>query len=158
LLQGESLEQRLNREKRLPIPEVLRIGREMALGLAAAHEKGMIHRDIKPANIWLEKERDRVKIVDFGLARAYDEDIATTQTGYRGGRPPSMPPERAGGEDLDRRSDLFSLGGVMYRMCTGQLPFKGKTTMGMLTCLATRNPTPPRELNPEVPTALSDLL
>src|SRR5262249_20288979 len=105
LLQGESLEQRLNREKKLPIPAVLRIGREGALGLAAAHEKGMIHRDIRPANIWLEKERDRVKLVDFGLARAYDEDIAITQTGYMVGTPAYMSPEQAEGEDLDSRSD-----------------------------------------------------
>jgi serine/threonine protein kinase len=158
LLQGESLEERLNREGRLPPDEVLRIGREVALGLAAAHEKGLIHRDIKPANIWLEKEKDRVKIVDFGLARRPDEDTSITQSGFMVGTPAYMSPEQAEGEDLDRRSDLFSLGGVLYRMCTGELPFKGKNTMGMLVALATKSPTPPRELNPELPAALSGLV
>src|SRR5262249_41219262 len=113
---------------------------------------------VKPANIWLERERDRVKIVDFGLARGYDEDIAITQSGYMVGTPAYMSPEQAEGEDLDSRSDLFSLGGVLYRMCTGQLPSKGKTTMGMLTALPTKSPVPPRDLNPEVPSSLSRLL
>src|SRR5262249_38304828 len=81
LLPGQTLESGLRRERRLPVALVLRVGRELAEGLAAAHERGLIHRDIKPANIWLESGRDRVKILDFGLARAARTDIQLTQPG-----------------------------------------------------------------------------
>jgi predicted Zn finger-like uncharacterized protein len=158
LLQGESLEDRLNRVGRLPLDDVLRIGQEIAEGLAAAHARGLIHRDIKPANVWLEEGRDRVKIVDFGLARARGDDSRLTQTGYMLGTPSYMPPEQANGDAVDTRSDLFSLGCVLYRMCTGELPFKGRTTLAVLTALATSDPKPPIELNPNLPPALSDLV
>jgi serine/threonine protein kinase len=160
LLVGESLEDRLNRVGKLPIDEVLRIGKEIAEGLGAAHEKGLIHRDIKPANIWLEEGKGRVKIVDFGLA-AWTEsgDIRLTQENFLVGTPMYMSPEQASGDiPLDHRTDLFSLGSVMYRMCTGTLPFKGKTTLNVLAALATKKPRTPRERNPEVPMALSGLI
>jgi serine/threonine protein kinase len=158
LLQGETLEGRLRREKRLPPGLVVRVGREIAEGLAAAHERGLIHRDIKPANIWLEAGRDRVKILDFGLARAARADTQLTQPGAMVGTPAYMAPEQAKGQPVDARSDLFSLGCVLYRCCTGELPFKGVDTLSILTALATVTPRPVRELNPVVPAALSDLI
>src|SRR5262249_49188334 len=124
-LKGEPLDERLNREKKLPLVEVLRIGREVSEGLAAAHEHGLIHRDIKPANIWLEAPRGRVKILDFGLARAPTQEAGLTQQGAIMGTPAYMAPEQARGEAVDARTDLFSLGVVLYRLCSGQQPFSG---------------------------------
>ncbi len=99
-----------------------RIGAQIARGLAAAHAKGVIHRDIKPANILLEGTLGRVKITDFGLARAAD-DANLTQSGYVAGTPMFMAPEQADGQTTDHRADLFSLGSVLYMMCTGRPPF-----------------------------------
>ncbi|MHB1425337.1 MAG: serine/threonine-protein kinase [Gemmataceae bacterium] len=159
LLQGEALEDRLRRGGgRLPPAEVLRIGREVAEGLAAAHEKGLIHRDIKPANIWLEKDRDRVKIIDFGLARGSEADAHFTQAGAVIGTPSYMAPEQANGKEVDVRCDLFSLGAVLYRACTGRLPFDGKDTLAVLTALATKTPPPPNKIVAGVPQAFSDLV
>lgn len=158
LLQGESLEDRLCRASRLPVPEVLRIGREVAEGLAAAHSRGLVHRDIKPANIWLEEGRDRVKIVDFGLARGSGADAHFTQAGAVIGTPSYMAPEQANGEEVDDRCDLFALGAVLYRACTGRLPFDGKDTLSVLSALATRTPVPPHKLAPRLPPALSNLV
>lgn len=160
LLQGESLDDRLKSSGGwLALSETLRIGREVAEGLAAAHSRGLIHRDIKPANIWLETPRDRVKIVDFGLARASSgSDGQLTQLGAIMGTPAYMAPEQAEAKHVDHRADLFSLGCVLYRMCTGQLPFKGKDTMSMLMALATQRPEPLRKVDPGLPQAFSDLV
>lgn len=159
LLQGESLEARLSRKGgRLPLEEVLRIGREIAEALAAAHSRELIHRDIKPANIWLEEDRNRVKIVDFGLARGTGTDAHFTQTGAVIGTPSYMAPEQANGEEVDARCDLFSLGSVLYRISTGKLPFDGKDTMTVLMALATKTPTPPGKLVPSLPPAFSNLV
>ena len=161
LLIGESLDARLVREEKLPTSEVLRIGREIAEALAAAHERGLIHRDIKPANVWLEEGRDRVKLVDFGLALALDDDGDDRLTGekYLVGTPLYMSPEQASGDmPLDHRTDLFSLGVVLYRMATGDLPFKGKKTFHILFALANKTPLEPRDVNPGVPRQLSNFI
>ena len=161
LLVGESLEARLEREFKLPPDDIIRIGREIAEGLAAAHERGLIHRDIKPANIWLEEGRDRVKIVDFGLALAIDDDEDERLTGekYLVGTPLYMSPEQASGDlPLDHRTDLFSLGVLLYRAATGELPFRGKKTFHILSALATKTPAEPRAINPDVPRRLSDFI
>ncbi len=166
-LDGEALEDRIKREGKLPLAEVTRIGREIAEGLEAAHEHGLIHRDIKPGNVWLERKRGepgasatggRVKILDFGLARSANEDVHLTQSGAIVGTPAYMPPEQARGEAVDGRCDLYSLGCVLYRLCTGQLPFKGENTMSLLLALATEQPKSVRELNADVPPALADLI
>ena len=157
-LQGEPLDKRLQRETRLPVAEVLRIGREVALGLAAAHKRGLIHRDVKPANLWLEGESRRVKILDFGLARSMGDQNHLTQTGAILGTPAYMAPEQANSSPVDHRCDLFSLGGVLYRMCTGELPFKGNDILSILAALALNTPEPPAALNAEVPVALSELV
>lgn len=157
-LQGETLEDRLRGEGRLPISEVLRIGAETAEGLAAAHEHDLIHRDVKPSNIWLEAGRGRVKIVDFGLARALNDDTNLTQSGTIMGTPSFMAPEQAVGEHVDARCDLFSLGCVLYRMSTGQLPFVGKDTFSILAAVTMAQPASPQKVIPELPQAFSDLV
>lgn len=162
-LEGESLEDRLKREPTLPIAETLRIGCEIAEGLAAAHSKGLTHRDIKPANVWLEDSQDRsarsrVKLLDFGLARSAEDDAQLTSSGVILGTPSYMAPEQARGDEVDSRADLFSLGVILYRMTTGQLPFPGKRTLEILTSLFAITPAAPRTVNPETPQELSDLI
>ena len=160
LLRGETLADRINRAGRLPLAEVLRIGRETAEGLSAAHEQRLIHRDIKPSNLWLEGKRGRVKILDFGLARAVEagEDAHLTGTGVTLGTPAYMAPEQARGENVDARCDLFSLGCVLYQMATGALPFQGNNVLTILHALANETPRAPRELNPELPAELGELI
>lgn len=167
-LQGEPLDARIRRMPRLTLVEILRIGREASLGLAAAHDQALVHRDIKPGNLWLEeraKYREppdgdfkRVKILDFGLARARHDDVQVTQSGVIVGTPAYMSPEQADGRPVDSRSDLFSLGCVLYLLCTGKMPFKGSSTLAIMSALALVTPPRPNVLNPEVPPALSDLV
>jgi serine/threonine protein kinase len=158
LLEGETLDARLGRHGRLPVPEVLRLGREIAEGLKAAHGRGLVHRDIKPANIWLEREDDRVRLLDFGLARAVSTGGNLTEPGAVVGTPSYMAPEQAGGEPVDQRCDLFSLGCVLYGACTGRPPFLGENRSAILKAVLNEQPPQPRELNPMVPAALSDLV
>lgn len=150
LIAGESLEQRLTREKKLPLREIVRISLQAAHGLAAAHAQGLIHRDIKPGNILLEEQHDSVKLTDFGLARVVD-DVKLTRTGFVSGTPLYMAPEQAMGEEADHRSDLFSLGAIMYEMCAGQPPFPGNSALAILKQIADAKHRPIRELNPEIP-------
>lgn len=157
-LEGEPLDDRLKREGKLPRADVLRIGREMAEGLAAAHERGLIHRDIKPANVWLEGKKGRVKILDFGLARAATDEAHLTQPGAVVGTPAYMAPEQGQGKTVDPRCDLFSLGCVLYRMATGAAPFGGTDMISTLMAVATETPRPPQTLEPRLPRALSDLI
>ncbi len=134
-LRGETLETYLQRSGRLPVAELLRIGREAAEGLAAAHGHGVIHRDVKPANLWLEGNGRRVKVLDFGLARQMADQTNLTVAGMIVGTPAYMSPEQAKGESIDFRADLFGLGCVLYRMCTGDVPFRAKDTVGTLVAL-----------------------
>jgi predicted Ser/Thr protein kinase len=157
-LHGESLESWLHKGARLAVTQILRLAREMTQGLAAAHAQGLVHHDIKPGNLWLEAPRGRVKILDFGLARGGLQEVQLTQSGVILGTPSYMAPEQGQGEPADTRSDLFSLGCVLYRLCTGRVPFEGLTVMAVLTALATRDPRPVREVNPEIPEALAGLV
>ncbi len=157
LLSGETLEERLRREGRLPAGEVLRIGRETAEGLAAAHAAGMVHRDVKPANLWLEAPTGRVKVLDFGLARRVEGDRLTL-SGEVLGTAGYMAPEQADGQPVDVRSDLFSLGCVLYRAATGEPPFRGRTWTAVLRAVAEHDPPPPRDRRPDLPAALSFLI
>jgi len=157
-LKGQSLEERLKHEPTLPLAEVVRIGGETAEGLGAAHEQGLVHRDIKPGNLWLEAPMGRVKILDFGLARATADKAQLTQQGAIIGTPEYMAPEQADGAAVDARSDLFSLGCVLYRLCTGRLPFRGPDMISTLIAVATEDPAPPMNVRREVPRALSDLV
>ena len=121
-VRGDSLQKRLDQQGPLELTEVLRIGSQIAAGLSAAHEQGLVHRDIKPENILLEGGVERVTITDFGLARAVD-DNTVTQAGTIAGTPMYMSPEQARGEQVDQHSDLFSLGSVLYALCTGKPPY-----------------------------------
>ncbi len=158
LLDGETLAARIARRGRLDPEEVVALGRQTAAGLAAAHRRGLIHRDVKPGNIFLEAGTDRVRILDFGLARAADEDQSLTETGVILGTPEYMAPELAENAPADPRSDLFSLGCVLYEMCTGAAPFSGANTISKLMAVARQRPTPPHKLQPDVPKRLSDLV
>lgn len=188
-LHGETLEDHLARTGRLTVPEIIRIGREIAEGLAAAHARGLLHRDIKPANIWLEgpessnpvksASRDhgpvdsvaesnrhpqaeaasgRVKILDFGLAKSSSAEPEISHAGILVGTPRYMSPEQVAGDAVDPRTDLFSLGCVLYRTATGRAPFGGSDLLSVLRALACEEPLPLRTLNPQVPRALSDLV
>jgi hypothetical protein len=149
-ISGRSLQQRIDQCGALELKEILRIGLQTASGLAAAHAQGLVHRDIKPANILLENGIERVKITDFGLARAVD-DAGVTQSGVVTGTPQYMAPEQARGEAVDSRADLFSLGGVLYAMCTGYAPFRASSSMAVLKKVCEETPRPIRELNPDIP-------
>jgi serine/threonine-protein kinase len=154
---GQSLQQRLDQSGPLELKEVLRIGMQAAAGLAAAHVQGLVHRDIKPANIMLENGIERVKITDFGLARAVD-DASVTQGGAVAGTPQYMAPEQARGETVDQRADLFALGSTLYAMCTGRPPFRGESSMAILRQVCEAEPTPLRSINPDVPAWLDGII
>ena len=149
-LEGQSLEQRISKTGPLELNEILRIGMQTAGGLAAAHAQGLIHRDIKPANILLENGVERVKITDFGLARAVD-DVRITKPGVVTGTPEYMSPEQARGETVDYRSDLFSLGSVLYAMSTGRPPFRAENTMAMISRVCEDTQRAITDINPEIP-------
>ena len=154
---GHSLQERLDREGPLELKEIVRIAMQAASGLAAAHAQGLVHRDIKPANILLENGVERVKLTDFGLARTID-DASLTQSGVVAGTPQYMAPEQARGEAMDHRADLFSLGCVMYAMCTGHSPFRAETMMGVLRRICEDEPRSVRQGNPDVSQWLADAI
>jgi WD40 repeat protein len=147
-LPGETLQERIERGGPLGPEEVVRIGRAAAEGLAAAHARGLVHRDVKPSNILLEA--GRAKITDFGLARAAG-DATLTYSGHVVGTPRYMSPEQADCGPVDGRADLFSLGCVLYAVCTGQAPFDGEGPLAVLRQVCEREPTPVREVNPAMP-------
>ncbi|MGB7325154.1 MAG: serine/threonine-protein kinase [Rubripirellula sp.] len=149
-VRGESLQKRLDREGPLRIDDILRVAYQTAQGLAAAHSQGLVHRDIKPANILLADGAARVLITDFGLARAAD-DASLTRSGVIAGTPQYMSPEQARGESIDARSDLFSLGSVVYAMATGRIPFRAETPYGILRRITDEEPRSMIEINLEVP-------
>jgi len=149
-LKGESLKTRLEREGKLSQTDVLKIGVQVASGLAAAHERNLIHRDIKPDNIWLEEKTGRAKILDFGLVRPVTDDAGLTQSGTILGTPRYMAPEQALGEDVDFRCDLFSLGSVLYHLVSGQLPFQGNNVTATLMAVVQQDAKPLESLVPEL--------
>jgi len=155
-LEGESLQTRLNRESKLPIPEVLRLVSEIAKGLAAAHAAGLVHRDIKPDNIWLESPGARAKLIDFGLVKSPESRLTRARDVM--GTPTYMSPEQTRGEPLTEVSDIFSLGVVAYQMATGELPFQGSGIYCIMDAVNRDTPLAPGELNPEVPRPLSNLV
>jgi serine/threonine protein kinase len=158
LLQGETLDELLRRRGPPEPDEVLRVARETTLGLAAIHARGLVHRDLKPSNLWREAPSGRIRILDFGLARPVDPAGALTVSGDVLGTPAFMAPEQARGRPADVRSDLFSLGSVLYCLCTGRTPFQGDTLMAQLTALAVDTPPPPHQVNRRIPPLLSELV
>ena len=154
---GQTLHDKIKRVGALKTEEIVRISRQIAEGLTAAHKRGLIHRDIKPANILLENGVERVKITDFGLARTAS-DGGITHTGEILGTPQCMSPEQARGEMVDTRSDLFSLGCVMYTMCTGVNPFRADNMLAVMKKVCEATPRPIAELNPDIPEWLGELV
>jgi serine/threonine protein kinase len=183
LLRGETLDQRIRRPPALMVAEIMKVGREVAEGLTAAHAMNLIHRDIKPANLWLESrpmDKDtrwqgtharasavvpvlpsadfRVKILDFGLARPTVAAEEMTGSGAFLGTPGFMSPEQIDSLTLDGRTDLFSLGCVLYRLATGQPAFQGATLTALLRATAEQEPPWPHTMNTAVPLAFSQLI
>ena len=156
-LRGESLQKRLDRCGSLPLKEILRISIQVAEGLAAAHAQGLVHRDIKPSNILLPDDVERVTITDFGLARAAD-DASLTRTGVIAGTPQYMSPEQAEGRPVSSLTDLFSFGSLIYVMCTGRIPFRAESPVATLRRILDDEPMAIREINPEIPEWLSELV
>ncbi len=154
---GPSLQARVDRDGPLEISTALRIARQTAAALTAAHTQGLVHRDVKPANILLEEGVDRVQLSDFGLARTVD-DASLTRTGIVAGTPHYMSPEQANGESIDARSDLFSLGCTLYFMLAGRPPFRAESTMAVLNRICHHPHRPLSSVNSAVPRELSQLV
>jgi serine/threonine protein kinase len=156
-VEGQSLRELVAHEPPLSPQEIARIGAEAALALAAAHARGLVHRDVKPANILLEEPRRRVKLTDFGLARAV-EGTHLTDAGLVAGTPHFMSPEQALGRPVDARSDLFSLGAVLYTLAAGQPPFEADSSVAVLRRVADDAPQPLTALRSDLPVALVELI
>ncbi len=156
LLHGSELHQMLKDEQRLPIEETLNIVFQVATGLAYAHEHGVVHRDIKPSNIMV-LSGNKIKIADFGIARM-TASLLNTQTGKVMGSPLYMSPEQVLNRQVDSRSDIFSVGTMLYRMLTGKLPFTGENAHAVMYQIVHENPQQPSSLNSEVPDALDAIV
>lgn len=154
---GETLHDRLVRDPQLSVSVILQFGHQIASGLASAHKQRLVHRDIKPANILVEETTDKIKITDFGLARAVD-DVQLTQDGVIAGTPQYMSPEQAKGEEFDHRSDLFSLGSVLYTLCVGHPPFRANSPVAMLRAIVDEDPEPLESVRFDLPQGLNFLI
>lgn len=158
LINGESLAKRLAREGRLPEAEALRIAREVALGLAYAHEHGVIHRDIKPENILLTRD-GTAKISDFGLAKTAQEDSRLTSAGMSVGTPYYISPEQAlGGQNVDQRADLYGLGATLFHLLTGRVPFDHPSATQVMVMHVQHPPLDPRSLVPGISRGTAQLV
>jgi serine/threonine protein kinase/tetratricopeptide (TPR) repeat protein len=168
-IDGETLRSHIH-GKALPFEETLQLGIQIAEALDAAHAEGIIHRDIKPANIFVTK-RGQAKVLDFGLAKLVSKGIATADADFGGeapdspsivgiisGTPSYMSPEQVRGDNLDRRTDIFSLGLLLYEMATGRQAFSGGTGGMIIEAVLTRSPVPARSINPDIPPAFEEII
>lgn len=153
-VEGETLADLLKRKKSTDVEQTLAIVEQVLLGLSAAHEKGMIHRDIKPGNILLDRESRRALLADFGLVKSVFGGTEMTATGVVMGTVDYISPEQGRGLDVDARSDLYSLGILMYQMLSGHLPFHAESPTSMIFQHAYETPTPLNELSPSIPETL----
>ena len=153
---GQSLQQRLQQSEPLPLPLCIDYARQIAKGLATAHTAGVIHRDLKPANILLQENTNQLLIADFGLAKRPQADLTITK--LIAGTPAYMSPEQSRGNAIDHRSDLFSLGTILYRMVTGKLPFDHQDAYALLEMIRQSEPVSPASQRPDVPEWLSSCI
>jgi len=168
-IDGETLRSHIH-GKPLPLAEILKLGIQIAEALDAAHAEGIIHRDIKPANIFVTK-RGQAKVLDFGLAKLVPKGVASADEDPRGevpgstsivgiisGTPSYMSPEQVRGDNLDARTDIFSLGLLLYEMATGRQAFSGETGGKIIEAVLTRSPVPARNINPDIPPRLEEII
>ncbi len=154
---GTTLQKRVETQGPLELKEILRIGMQTARGLAAAHAQGLVHRDVKPSNIMIDGTVERALLTDFGLARAVD-DASITRTGVIAGTPQYMSPEQARAAEIDARSDLFSLGSVLYFLCTARQPFRAESSYAILRLIIDQEPPHMQEINPDLPAWICTLV
>jgi tRNA A-37 threonylcarbamoyl transferase component Bud32 len=158
-IQGESLEHYIRREQQAPIAESVRILREVAAALTAAHNAGIVHRDLKPSNIMLEGAERRALLMDFGLAGALGESATgLTGPGVFIGTPHYLSPEQAAGDTTDQRADIYALGVVAYELIAGRPPFSDAATAGILMQHLTRMPAPLRQVRPDCPAHVAEAI
>ncbi len=155
-VRGEDLSGIIVRERKMPLERLVRIFRQICLGLAAAHDAGVLHRDLKPQNIMVGED-DHVYVMDFGIAKAIDQ-TGMTQTGAMMGTPSYMSPEQVKGQTLDIRSDIYSLGVILYEMVTGRRPFDGGSVYEVMVRRINAPPPPARDINPDLPDYLRRIL
>lgn len=154
--EGETLRERIRRGP-LSLAEARDVAMQVARGLARAHEAGIVHRDIKPANVILTR-RGEAKILDFGIARLAGDEASLTRTGASWGTPAYMSPEQARGEPVDERTDVWSLGVMLYEMLAGRRPFGGEGMEAVVTAILTRKPEPLERARPDVPPELAHVV
>lgn len=155
-LRGEPLSAWTEKSNLLPLPEALSVVRQTALALDHAHKRQVVHRDVKPANILYDRNTGKIKVTDFGVARLTDS--CRTRTGLVLGTPAYMSPEQLAGRHIDSRSDLFSLGVMLYQLLVGKLPFGGASLGELMHAIVHKEPEDPRLLNPRLPAALSAIV
>ncbi len=155
-VEGQNLSALLREQGRLPEERVIRIFRQICEALRAAHEQGVLHRDLKPDNVMIDVE-DRIYLTDFGLAKSIQQS-ALTQAGQIMGTPDYMSPEQVKGEPVDERSDLYTLGTILYQLLAGQVPFQGTTVFEVMIQRVQKNPRAIREINPDAPSFLCEIV
>ena len=154
---GKSLKELIVSRGRLPVSVALSVGKQLCRALEVAHDEGIIHRDIKPQNMVVQPD-GVLKVMDFGIARLAQRTNGHTQAGMVVGTPEYMAPEQLLGDEIDARADLYAAGAVIYECLTGRLPHEADTPITLITRVLEETPRPPRELQPEVPPALSDIV
>ncbi len=154
---GKPLKELIVSRERLPVSVVLSIGKQLCRALEVAHDEGIIHRDVKPQNMVVQPD-GVLKVMDFGIARLAQRTSGYTQAGMVVGTPEYMAPEQLLGDDIDARADLYAAGAVLYECLTGRLPHVADTPITLITRVLEDTPRPPREIQPDIPAALSDLV
>ncbi len=156
-IDGSTLQQALDGEGALPIDRCIDLARQLAQGLAAAHAAGIVHRDLKPGNVLIEKQTGKARLADFGMAK-HIADLQLSSPDVVSGTPAYMSPEQTRGEPTDGRSDLFSLGAILYTAIAGQTPFKGDDPFVMMEQVRTADPIPLKSLRSESPVWLNGVV